>query len=744
MASPRRARVLALLTASTILGAAPRVRADAAGRRVPNGAAILAAGSSHVLHVRPGGNVYAWGNDGSGQLGDDVPGNKASPVLTKIFSGEVQQVAAGQNTSYALTRAGLLYAWGRNDLSQLGFSSPTQISHPLLVGSGWGSVVAGAAHGLGLKNGVLYGWGSNASSQLCASTPLVQTAPTSIATGVTWLAAAAGDQFSLALDVTGTLYACGANDVGQLGRGTVGTPSPTLTRIGALTDHWVAFSAGTAHAAAIRDDGTLWTWGKNNNGQLGLGTTTNMNVPTQVTSTPGPWRAVVAAGGGTGAHTLALKADGTLWAFGLNSAGQLGLNDKINRNVPTPIIAGSAFEAIAAGRDYSVGMTHQGTIYSWGQGQLGSLGQGTFTSSLYPDLALEGGKLGAVIAGGDASAEIRAGGHLFTWGDNTWGQLGNGAPGGSRATPALGPGGGFVDVSAGASFMVGIRGDGTMWSWGRNQDGQLGQGTANTTPHPAPAMINGQSDWLKVSACTSHAFAIKADGTLWAWGNNQGYALGDGTQINRSAPVPIGAGHRWAAVACGAQHGMALTTDGYIFGWGDGTTGLLGTSTPGLCKVPTQTNTSNQFTAVAIGPKSGAALSVTGTLWGWGSAGGFVGNGGVAQQNGATPIGTGYVDVVIGSGNALARSVDGRVYGWGANLLGTLGDGTTTSRPSPVLTLFGPGNSFSLGDTTTLDLNTTGVRAASGYGASGQLGIGALPGGADHVATPTNLPGKNF
>ncbi|MCL2504509.1 MAG: hypothetical protein FWE94_07995, partial [Coriobacteriia bacterium] len=355
---------------------------------------------------------------------------------------------------------------------------------------------------------------------------------------VGWQDVSGGNYHSLALKEDGSLWAWGRNDYGQLGIGsTISTSTPV--RIGTGTD-WKAVSAGFSHSLALKGDGSLWAWGLNDYGQLGDGTITDKSAPVQV-GTGTDWKAVSAGQ----YHSLALKGDGSLWAWGNNYYGQLGDGTSgSSTNTSTPAQVGSVtdWKAVSAGMNHSLALKTDGTLWAWGYNGSGQLGIGSTISTSTPVRIGTGTDWAALGAKGANSLALKTDGSLWAWGYNGFGQLGIGSAVGTSTPVQVGSATDWQAVSA-AYHSLAIKDDGSLWAWGRNADGRLGIGTSgDSTNKSAPVPVEGDIGWKAVSAGQYHSLGIKEDGSLWAWGYNYYGQLGDGTSgsgANKNVPTLI-------------------------------------------------------------------------------------------------------------------------------------------------------------------------------------------------------------
>ena len=225
----------------------------------------------------------------------------------------------------------------------------------------------------------LYAWGGNAYGELGLGNTTYYSSPVQVGALTTWTKVSAGNQFSVAIKNDGTMWSWGYNGQGQLGLGDT-TERSSPVQIGALTT-WASVSVGGNFALAIKTDGTLWSWGSNTTyGQLGLGDTTNRSSPVQVGALT-TWAKVSM---GFGNYSIAVKTDGTLWGWGKNNFAQLGLNNTTDYSSPVQVGALTNWSKIAAGNENVLAIKTDGTLWTWGYNNKGQLGLGDTTDRSSP------------------------------------------------------------------------------------------------------------------------------------------------------------------------------------------------------------------------------------------------------------------------------------------------------------------------------------------------------------------------
>ncbi|MBV9739596.1 MAG: hypothetical protein JOZ30_08150 [Hyphomicrobiales bacterium] len=290
----------------------------------------------------------------------------------------------------------------------------------------------------------------------------------------------------------------------------------------------VAISAGDGHSITLKKDGTVWPWGNNADGQLGNGAKANDYFPTPVQVSSLSDIKAVAAGN---RHSLALKSDGTLWAWGNNLEGQLGNGTKVNAAAVVQVRGLSDVAAVAAGMGHSLASRNDGTVWAWGYNDDGELGDGTRKAHLTPAQIPGLLDVRAIAAGSHHSLALKNDGTVWMWGGQASGGFGQSTT--PRRVKGLSQ---IAAISAGGWYSLALKQDGTVWAWGVIADADQDDDTMNAIIKK-PVQVHGLTNVVRVAAGMWHSLAIEKDGTTWAWGRNYSGALGDGTQANRASPV---------------------------------------------------------------------------------------------------------------------------------------------------------------------------------------------------------------
>lgn len=514
-------------------------------------------------------------------------------------------------------------------------------------------------------------------------------------------------------DADKLLFTWGFGSSGQIGDGA--TVSRTIKQIDQLS--WASVTSSKDFKLAIRSDGLLFGWGKNNLGQLGNndsnGTT---NVPIYTTlnekltnSSENSW---VQFDCGI-SHSVGIKSDGSLWAWGGNAAGQVG-NSTSGNSISSPVkIGSSSWSKVSAGDSHTLAIDVNGRLFAWGlngNSQLGVFPQSSGNKSSPVQVGTS--SWSQIAAGGRHSAALTISGQLYIWGFNEGGagSVIPSFPAGSYDSPILVTASGISSwsrISAGSDYMLAIAAPSAMlYSWGNNSVGQLGDGT--TISHSNPQQVNaGINSWSYISTKNITSFGIQSTdsvnqyGTLYGWGSNNIGQIGDGTTITRSSPTqittvsgPLGPTISWKSISAGYSHSTAIGVQfgdpSFLFTWGKKINTLSGdTNTTTARSLPTQIPGSWTYSAsgndFSIASEMNS-LPFSQFMYSWG------GNnlpqatlGREIDKTSPTLISSNSWSAVhAGNEHVLAIRNDGKLFAWGIGVNGQLGTGTTLGRSSPV------------------------------------------------------------
>ncbi|MDR2111759.1 MAG: hypothetical protein LBQ62_01440 [Candidatus Accumulibacter sp.] len=525
------------------------------------------AGSISYAAIKDDGTLWTWGNNLYGQLGIGDGGSRYNQMyhrehLPTLVGGDFAQVSVAYSYMVAVKKDGSLSTWGRSNWRPIENGTDKGHGLPVKIGEGIAQAVAATWNVAAVKtDGTLWLWGRNHPGMFgdCDSVTRERIHPVQV--GEDFAQAALGSDFLLALKRDGSEWTFGWPWEGDQ----IDTPracrKPARVVFGgvsawdkpagaaiapklsgpAMPANIVGIAAGASHSAMVTADGTLWTWGNNEYGQLALGTTRNHDRPQR-------------AGGGfqrvsiDGGRTLATKADGSLLFWG--AIPQSFPDDDVSRDMkkvlaPTAIFPGLTV-FLRSGRS-GLGLRNDGTILVWSYYWE--------TSGPPREFGHEIREIGAGFA--YRSYALRNDGSLWEL----------------SGTPPKLFGENFLHIAVGPGHAYGIKADGSLWAWGNNREYQLGDGTRIERDDP----VRIGEGFVQVAAGRFHGIALAADGSVWAWGYNETGALGDGSTSPRARPVKVGDG--FARVAAGDYHSIALKSDGTLWAWGANEEGQLGDGT---------------------------------------------------------------------------------------------------------------------------------------------------------------------
>jgi alpha-tubulin suppressor-like RCC1 family protein len=662
-----------------------------------------AGGYGHSIAVQADRSLLAWGSNEYGQLGDGTSTDRENPVRVKAVD-DVTAVAAGYDHTVVLKVDGTVWTWGANTHGQLGerTAGSHYIPSPVKNLADVTGIAAGVEHTVALKkNGTVWAWGDNTYGQLGDGTKAERSVPVPVTGMGGVIAVAAGREHTVALKSDGTVWAWGANEYGQLGDGTT-ADKITPVQVAGLTEV-AAVACGYEHTIALKQDGTVWSWGANEQGQLGDGTTSHRSTPVPVKGLVD----VIAVSGGR-EHTIVLKKDGTVRVWGSNRQNQLGSAWATYTSTPVKVggLSGG-IDAIVSGGYHTIVIKKDGTAWAWGYNKYGQLGDGTRDERSAPVLATlraagthladaaaksSGKKSDASViacAGGmDHTIALMSDGTVWTWGINTFGQLGDGTKRNFRVLPMQVEGiSGVVAVSAGNWHSVALKADGTVWAWGDNQSGQIGDGSAFLN-RAAPVQVAGLSGITHIACGETYTIALKNDGTVWAWGSNRMKFWKEKAVIFKNVPAQVNGLHDTIAISGRFFHILALKKDGTVWSWGSNPMGQLGDGSTIERDTPAPVKGLADVIAIAAGRDQSVALKKDGTVWAWGGIRTSQSKDPkVALQEMTVPapvqIGelTGVVAIAAGKEHAVALKKDGTVWTWGSNRQDQLGSSVPYSGP---------------------------------------------------------------
>ena len=644
-----------------------------------------------------------------------------------ISNAATPMVSAGIDYAIALKADGTISAWGRNDYGQLGNGQLAMRATPGKVDGidRITAVATGSGSTLALRDdGTVWGWGNNASGQLGDGTLQNKSHPVPV-TGLVGAVKSVATTFGHALAITtdGGVWAWGWGLYGQLGNGATDS-SLSATKVSGLPAVVDKVATGTQHSLALAGDGSVWAWGDNSNGQLGDGSTNPSLTPIRVEALSN-----IVAISTYAKSNLALDTSDRVWAWGYGNRGALGDGSYSDRTTPFVVPGLPQIKAIAAGNFVSIAIAADGSVWMWGDNEFGQFGDSTFSKQPSPvKILILTGFSGFSVGDRDVVARSLDGA-LQAWGVNDYGQLGVGDAI-DRSIPTLvSTPAQFTQVSAGLSHSAAVAGDGSVWAWGTNGGGELADGTASVSNRPVA--VQGTGDTVAVSAGRFHALSLSGNGSVWAWGNNINGALGNGSRRDSSLPQLIPALPAMSAIAGGYGFSLALEQSGSVWSWGYNGEGQLGKGLAGLSQL-----TPEKLTTISGVSQLSAYLHVLavrqdGSVWAWGANSyGQLGDGSTTNQSIPTRVTslTNEVNAVAAGGfHSLALDRSGNVWAWGYNWDGQLGDGTTADQHIPVRVIgLSDVAAISAGENSSYAITRDGRLWAWGWNREGELGTGSL------------------
>ena len=340
-----------------------------------------------------------------------------------------------------------------------------------------------------------------------------------------------------------------------------------------------AADGGYSHTCSLTSNGEAYCWGLNTDGQLGSGV--------QSASSAVP---ILVAGGVSfsslipgASHTCGMTAGGTAYCWGRNTEGQAGLGTLSGTPVPQPVLGGVIFSSLTGGFNNTCGLVSTGAAYCWGSNVQGAVGDGTTTKRSVPTAVIGGFTFSTLSARGAHTCGLLASGAAYCWGSNDEGELGDGTTT-DRSSPTPVTGGlTFVEITTGGAHTCGRTAAGAAYCWGQNDHGELGDNT--TTDRSAPVPVQGGIVFQSVRARGNHTCGV-SNGVAYCWGENTSGELGDNSTTNRDTPVVVAGGLTFTAISSGSNFTCGITSTPLLYCWGNNQFGQLGNGSFASSSVP--------------------------------------------------------------------------------------------------------------------------------------------------------------
>ena len=672
---------------------------------------IVGQGYGNTITLKEDGTVWATGKNDYGQLGVGDTTNRNTSVQVKIdentYLENVIKIDVTDNTTIALTKTGEVYAWGKNEFGELGLGDRTYRSYATRVkgidGNGYLENIIDVANGDENsyaidKNGNVYGWGDGNYHQI-DDTETSRTTPTQMSDCTNAISVSAGECFVEIMQSNSNVVARGYNYYGQLGYGDT-AEKPTGAHI--VGNDINKVSAGNDATLIIREDGTVWAAGRNRYGELGLGDTSNRASFTKLTLEDGT-EIKAKYGELNSSVTTILGKDGKVYTTGYNGYGQLSNGTTTNSLKLKPMLNEDGTEVTDAiliktgemsDADRNTGIIRKdGTVWVSGDNTYGQIGNSGNTSATYLS-KMGDGFLNypekVITVGVDKSKKINP--LLFNIQDDmnvytdsttkvgtlnyeiedsnvaeltTLGMITGKQQGitkikvtdtSTKRTTSIWVkvvNDSNIQISLGYKFSVALKQDGTVWSWGQNNDGELGLG--NTTEYDEPQQITDITEKITdVKTGYYHSIALTEKGEVYTWGYNGNGQLGNGTREDSLVPVKVTGLKNVTKVNAYKYMTIALTQNGEVYAWGSG-----------YGAKPVKLN----FTRKIIDVSGNLVLAENRKAY---------------NLDETKSYGKDLIKVVAGYNHYLGLTSDGEAYAWGSNSYGQLGNGNNTSSSTAV------------------------------------------------------------
>ena len=693
----------------------------------------IALGNFHALAISEDGTLWAWGNE---QTTNYYAGTITPLLSTTPFMISAQtdwlKVEAGNGVSFALKKDGTLWSWGTTLNGTLGLGL-NDGSYPFITRIGtklWKDISVTARSCLALRSdGTLWAWGENDYGQVGlgddSNTSDILT-PSQVGVDADWRTIGLGYKSAYAIKQDGTLWSWGSNEQGQLGNLTKDSLVHATPRLVDANRSWEKIYPGVNKVFATQNDGTVWVWGSNVKDTFAIENATNLSTaPLKV-----GFENITFISAKSELHTHIVDQNGSVWAIGSNDYAELGINNTLTRTLLTPLDRNTFWNTLATGYAFTVGITMNGDLYAWGLNDKSQLGDGRIEAKGKPERINSASTWLEVSAGEDFAFAKKDDGTLWGWGDNSFGQLGLGHRFDVIEPTLVDSSNNIKKISAGNAYALFLDNNGVLKSVGQNSYGQLGVGTTddNTTLNT----IAGT--WKDVAACGNFAIGINSNDELYTWGKNSAYQLGTGNTTQSLIPVRIDANVS-QSIACSSstqtRFAAVIRADGTLWTWGSGSQGELGQGFfVETASRPKQVGSDKDWSKLSVGVTHVVALKKDGSVWSWGDLNALGESSDVSSPKQIIQ-GNDFVDVYAGYKVSFFLKKDGTVYVLGANNHGEAGIGTGGVPIRSVTHMEWAQEAYS--PDFSLAINGIGKLWSKGKNSYGQLGLGDLSSVADYT-----------
>jgi alpha-tubulin suppressor-like RCC1 family protein len=505
----------------------------------------ISSGGSHSSAIDYQGQVWSWGAGSFGRLGNDHTGNQCTPVSIHGAKKTFCHISVGRNAhTIAIDRLGQIWGWGGNTYGEVGDNSTINRCIPVSIHGQKKTfcyISTGYIHSIAVDyKGGVWTWGNVNNGRLGIGDFLLSLIPISVhGQKKTFSNIAAGDNHSFGIDYGGQLWGWGNNRYGKLGNNTL-NKEITPVSVHGIKKTMCHISLGNQYTLCIDNFGQAWSWGFNYSGMLGNNTNTSKRTPVSIHGVKKTFCKIIATGASFSGTSVGIQLNGRLWCWGNNSKGQLGDNSIINRLTPISIHGTpKTFCHIAGGDRFILGIDYRGQLWGWGYNHRGQLGNNSTTSRRTPFSINGNPKTFCHISTGTThSLGLDYQGKVWCWGNNIDGQLGDNSTT-SRLTPVLISGNSktFCKITGGLNFSAAIDYTGQIWSWGKVIGSSTSRDLGNIY---TPVSIFGtKKTFCYISANVYFISAIDYKGQLWSWGNNIESQLGNDETNCKITPVKV-------------------------------------------------------------------------------------------------------------------------------------------------------------------------------------------------------------